>query len=259
MGEDSEQIKLRIIRIFEKNVKGKSPDLSGYNSMHDGAEGDWLTKQMGLTPNGRNEPDFEGFEMKKDSTKITFGDWSPDHSLFKAPARGSKPELTRKEFLQIFGTAKTHSDPRRNGRFSWSGKVFPVVNKINEFGQTMLVNDCEDIQAVYNFSSDLRPDKKAIIPAKYQIDNLELAKWCRASMKLRVENKFNQLGWFRCVKNEDGIYDRIVFGKKIDFPIFISLVRSGKAFCDSGMHDGNNRPYLTWRANKNVWDELLVE
>ena len=66
MADKRDQIKREILKIFNKNVKGKVPDLSKYNRSHDGAEGDWLTKAMGLTVNGKNEPDFKGFEMKKD-------------------------------------------------------------------------------------------------------------------------------------------------------------------------------------------------
>ena len=82
--EETFRIRSLIEETFEKNVRGLIPDLSGYNSNHDGAEGDWLTKKMGLSVNGNNEPDFMGFEMKKDSKgKTTFGDWSPDSALYK--------------------------------------------------------------------------------------------------------------------------------------------------------------------------------
>ena len=62
-----DEIKTEIRVRFYENVNGQFPCLDGYNKQHDGAEGDWLTKAMGLTVNGRNEPDFKGFEMKKDS------------------------------------------------------------------------------------------------------------------------------------------------------------------------------------------------
>ena len=38
-------IKSLIEEHFEKYVKGLVPDLSEFNSNHDGAEGDWLTKK----------------------------------------------------------------------------------------------------------------------------------------------------------------------------------------------------------------------
>lgn len=95
-----DEVKLEIIRVFEKRVKYKKPDLSSLNSAHDGREGDWLTKEMGLSVNGLNEPDFKGFEMKKDSKeKTSFGDWSPDEAIFKGPSK----LLHRDIFLEIFG------------------------------------------------------------------------------------------------------------------------------------------------------------
>lgn len=28
---------------------------------------------------------------------------------------------------------------------------------------------------------------------------------------------------------------------------------------DSGMYEGNPRPYSQWRANNNLWDSLIIE
>ena len=154
MSTDRNAIRKQIELRFEKFVKGKKPDLTGYNSRHDGAEGDWLTKMMGLTVNGRNEPDFLGFEMKKDSPKTTFGDWSPDFALYLSPRRGVKSELTRTDFLKIFGSPKAHPEPHKKGRHSWSGEVFPTVRGINKYGQVMKVEKSGDIKALYFYFND---------------------------------------------------------------------------------------------------------
>lgn len=235
-----------------------APDLTGYNRSHDGAEGDWLTKRMGLTVNGKNEPDFLGFEMKKDSAKTTFGDWSPDYALFLAPKKGVKAELHRSEFLRIFGTPKPHKDRKKNGRYSWSGEVFPSVKGMNKFGQIMKVDKTGDIKALYYFKSDQRLNKRIVVPHRYHLENLILAHWTFETMKKRLENKFNQFGWFKCVKDSDGKYASLQFGKPINYESFLKLVISGDIFCDCGMHDGNPRPYMTWRANQRIW-ELLKE
>ena len=34
------------------------------------------------------------------------------------------------------------------------------------------------------------------------------------------------------------------------------MVSVGEIFCDCGMHDGNPRPYMTWRASRKIWDLL---
>jgi hypothetical protein len=75
-------------------------------------------------------------------------------------------------------------------------------------------------------------------------------------MKNKVESKFNQLGWFKCIKDNQGKYMSIQFGMPIDFNAFILLVDKGDIFLDCGMYVGNPRPYMTWRANKNIWNQL---
>ena len=241
---------------FEKYVKGLKPDLTSYNSKHDGAEGDWLTKQMGLTVNGKNEPDFLGFEMKKDSAKTSFGDWSPDKALYLSPKRGIKSALTRSEFLRIFGTPKQHAEAYKDGRYSWSGEVFPTVRGINKFGQLMKVDDSRDIKAMYFHGSDKRPNKDVIVPRQYQEDDVILAHWTSEKLRQRLERKFNQLGWFKCLKDSSGHYSELQFGKPINYENFINLVISGDIFCDCGMYEGNARPYMNWRANHHIWDLL---
>lgn len=251
-----EEAKSLIEKTFEKNVKGQIPDLSSFNRNHDGAEGDWLTKEMGLTVNGKNEPDFHGFEMKKDSAKTTFGDWAPDYALYKSQKRKVSAELPRVDFLRIFGTPKASPEPRKNGRHSWSGEVFPTVNGMNRFGQIMVVTKSDDVKAIYNFHGDQRSNKKIIVPEKYQSDEVILAEWKAETLKQRLEKKFNQFGWFKCLKDDQGRYSHLQFGLPINFEIFIALVRTGEIFCDCGMYDGNSRPYMTWRATSKIWDSL---
>lgn len=246
MPPSREDIKAQIRAVFNENVRGRRADLTGYNRRHDGAHGDWLTKAMGLTVNGRNEPDMLGFEMKKQSPKITFGDWSPTRSLF-----GRGGPLSRNDFLRAFG-----DDPSTLGRYSWSGKVFPRVNHTNLAGQTMAVLDNSDIIARYDYTRDLRGTKDADVPKHLRVVDLALASWEHGTMRSRVENKFNQLGWFKCLTDSSGIYTTIKFGKPITFETFIMLVRTGDVFLDCGMYQGNPRPYMNWRASSAVWDRL---
>jgi hypothetical protein len=256
MDMDRKAIRSLIEERFEKYVKGLKPDVRDFNKNHDGAEGDWLTKRMGLTVNGKNEPDFLGFEMKKDSPKTTFGDWSPDFALYLSPQRGSKSELTRSEFLRIFGSPKVHPEPRKNGRHSWSGEVFPTVKGINKYGQVMKVEKNGDIKAVYDYKSDKRVDKAKLVPSKYQKSQVVLAHWTQERLQLRLERKFNQLGWFKCLKDSSGYYSELQFGRPITYEAFLKMVITGDVFCDCGMYDGNPRPYMTWRASHKIWDLL---
>ena len=75
---------------------------------------------------------------------------------------------------------------------------------------------------------------------------------------MKVENKFNQSGWFKCLQNDQGIYTSIVFGDPISYSNWIKLVRSGDVFLDSGMYDGNARNYSQWRAVNSFWNSLIV-
>jgi len=42
-----------------------------------------------------------------------------------------------------------------------------------------------------------------------QKNNLVIAEWSAEMMKKRVEQKFNKLGWFKCLKNDTGAYSSI--------------------------------------------------
>ena len=256
MADKRDQIKREIRKTFNKNVKGKVPDLSKYNRSHDGAEGDWLTKAMGLTVNGKNEPDFKGFEMKKDSAKTTFGDWSPNFTLYKKIKNSPKPRLTRNEFLQIFGRKSPDPTGRKSGRFSWSGTVFPTVHSVNDYGQIMKVDSSHNIVILYSYRKDKRPNKNRIVPKDLQKNELVLAKWDADNIRVKLEKKFNKLGWFKCIADKNGRYQDLQFGGPIQFESFIELVKKGFIICDCGMHSQSKKPYMSWRAQRNIWNSL---
>jgi hypothetical protein len=239
-------IKNEIINVFNTNVKGVViPDMS---SLHDGAEGDWLTDRMGLKVNGNNEPDYKGFEMKKISEKITFGDWSADYYLWQ----DSKNNFTRDSFLESFGTSK------KAGRYSWSGETFP--SKFGVFtssGQILTIDKKKkDIVIIYDFSKDKRKAKNPMILQNLNNGKIVLARWKYNSLKNKFENKFNQYGFFICLKTNN-VYSDIKFGPSLDFVFFLKNVKNGKIILDSGMYfdinKSNSRPYSNWRADKSFW------
>lgn len=247
-----DQIKKIIITLFKNNVKGKKPDNSLSNQLHDGKDGHWLEKQMGIAHNADNEPDIYGFEMKNNtSSKTTFGDWSASYYIFK----DEKYSITRDEFLSIFGAPNI----LKNNRYSWSGKPTPKISSYNTFGQILKIDKENNIKAIYSFSKDQRENKSKIVPIAMQKENLVIAQWNVDMMKRRVEDKFNMLGWFKCIKNLNGIYSSIVFGSPINFDTWIEGVKKGLIFFDSGMYQGNIRPYSQWRADNKYWESLVVE
>lgn len=236
----------KIVEIFIKNVIGRKPDTSSSNKRHDGKEGHWLETQMGIVHNRKNKPDIFGYEMKDStSTKTTFGDWSADYYIFK----NNKLKLKRDDFMKIFGKKNL----KKKGRYSWSGEPIPKINTYNNFGQILKVDNNENIFIEYSYFKDKRKDKNRIVPEKFRTGNCILAKWNKTTLKKRVESKFNVKGWFICEKNKDGYYNRIVFGPPITWDVWISDVRKGLIFFDSGMYSGNKRPYSQWRAFNNYW------
>lgn len=247
-----EKIKRKIIKLFNKKVRGRVSDSSSKNLKHDGRDGHWLEVQMGIAHNASNSPDLFGFEMKNNtSSKTTFGDWSASYYIFK----DEKYKINRDRFLVIFGAP----NPLKGNRYSWSGKPTPKIDSYNFFGQILRVDKIGNIHAVYSFKKDLRVDKVKIVPKIMQKENLIIAKWDAQMMKKRVEQKFNKLGWFKCLKNTKGIYSRIVFGAPISFDLWIKGVREGLIFFDSGMYQGNIRPYSQWRADNKYWESLVVD
>ena len=246
-----------IIKRFRDHVRGYKNEATG-NVKHDGRDGHWLEQQMGIKANASNSPDLLGYEMKNQTSsgKTTFGDWSPDLNLWgrytSEPAIGRLDKDT--QFLEYFGTP----NPYKNNRKSWSGAVVPKIGDYNFYGQKLVITDTDDIQAVYSFEKDQRPDKYNLIPISLQKD-LILGQWTREKIKAKLEKKFNDKGWFKCLKDEQGHYNEIVFGSPINYVTWLELVRKGIVYFDCGMYQTNNRPYAQWRANNNYWDSLIME
>lgn len=236
-------------------MKGKASNTKNSNANHDGKEGHWLEKQMGLSLNGNNEPDMFGFEMKNGSKgKTTFGDWSASQYIFKTRSN-PKSTITRDDFLKIFGKP----NPAKGGRFSWSGEPCPKIIGYNSFGQKLSIDSSDSILAIYSYSKDARTNKAQIVPSVLQKDNLVIATWDSEWMRTKVERKFNQNGWFKCLKDTNGIYTYIAFGEPFTYDTWLGYVATGDIFFDSGMYQGNERPYSQWRANNNIWDSLITE
>ncbi|MCC0647270.1 LlaMI family restriction endonuclease [Clostridioides sp. ZZV15-6598] len=263
--------KANLIHLFRENVKGKQPDVSGRNIRHDGRKGNWLEEQFGKTPDADNHADFFGYELKNETTsKTTFGDWSANRYIFKDGSyvglfKGKNNYEKQDSFCEIFGKPNAE----KNNRFSWSGSPVPKIGSYNDYGQILIIESNYDITARYSYSKDNRPDKHIIVPDQLQEEDLELARWFGKTspsvkqkdkcLKIKLENKFNDKGWFTCKTDVNGKYCEICFGNPFNYDDWIELVRRGIVFFDSGMYQGNKRPYSQWRANNTYWDSLIVE
>lgn len=253
----NDEAKNEIVRRFMENVYGREPVVDGLDSSHDGRYGHWLETQMGIIHNGDNAPDLLGYEMKNDTTsgKTSFGDWSPNEKIFDRRTG----IITREEFIKTFG----HPSRGHEHRWSWSGEPVPKINQWNKYGQTLIVDENNNISVLYEYEHDERQNKQSLIPTIFQTGSHKLMTWTNDYMRKRVEDKFNQNGWFKCLRDDSGVYYEIAFGEPITFEQWIEFVKNGIAYLDSGMYhddyDPNVRPYMQWRANNDYWDELIVD
>ncbi len=267
--------KRKIIDLFHQNVKGRVPDVSDKNVRHDGRRGHWLEAQFGVTANADNEADLFGYELKNETTsgKTTFGDWSANEYIFKSGPyidlfQGNSSSEKQDSFCRMFGK----SNPTKNGRFSWSGSPIPKIGYYNYFGQMMTIDLNKDIVIYYSYDEDQRPDKNLIIPEQLTYETVELARWYGEywpvglkknlrdkTLKEKLEDKFDNLGWFTCKTDTSGAYNLICFGEPVVYDNWIVLVENGIVYFDSGMYEGNKRPYSQWRANNDYWNSLITD
>ena len=251
--------KQQIISLFNINIKGVEICLEGN---HCGKEGYWLERQIGVKHNAKNEPDINGYEMKKSSNKITLGDFSASEYAFSEKNKRNsiniinnwtdEIKISRNEFIKTFG----NPNPSKNNRHSWSGSCVPRYNNWNSNGQMLSINENNDIVAYYSFSKDTRSIKNDF-PTFLQNDNIVIALWKELKMKQHIENKFNKKGFFIC-KKIGNKYEKICFGKSFNFVYFIECIKCNKIIFDSGMYDGNRRNYSHFRGS-HFWNELLIE
>jgi len=255
-----EEGKKKIISLFNKKVKNKVIDISGYNKKHCGKEGYWLEKQFGIQSNCKNEPDIYGYEMKKGSSKITFGDFQATEYLFSKRKQIllkqnqiSNLDISRNKFIEYFG----EPNEKKNNRYSWSGKSFPILNEWNGCGQKIIVDENDNILILYSYDNDKRT-RKLLFPNFLKNKELIIAIWLSDNLRKKINNKFNKTGFFICKKNKD-FFHSICFGNPFDFNFFIKSFQEKKIFIDSGMYVGNNRSYSQFRASSSFWNNLIIE
>ena len=261
---DYEKNKQIIKKIFDENVKEVQIDITDSTQGHNGKEGSWLEEQMGIKLNAANKPDILGFEMKKTSQKISFGDWCASEYLWdKNSLRNFDSIKTKDDFIKVFGTPK----PAKYNRYSWSGACCP--KKYNEWttnGQILYARRNGDIVIYYSYYCDKRKDKEEIIPEdirnlfKNEDDIITIVIWRKEKLKKHVENKFNQLGFFLCHHDKKrNCFTHISFGNPFDFDFFLEEFKKGNIFFDSGMTYGKSRKYSTWRVKADFWKNMITD
>lgn len=259
---DNQTDKQNIIKLFNACVKGVDICLEGQNINHCGKEGHWLETKMGIKHNAKNEPDINGYEIKKSSSKTTLGDFSASEYAFSGKNKRNNINIlnnwtdeikfSRNDFIKTFG----NPNPNKKNRFSWSGSCVPTYNIWNYNGQILTINKNNDIIIYYSFSNDTRSEK-INFPLFLQNDNIVIALWKSSKMKQHIDNKFNKKGFFIC-KKIGNTYQKICFGKPFNFEYFIEGIKNKKIIFDSGMYYGNSRNYSQFRGT-GFWNELIIE
>lgn len=258
--------KTRIINTFNTKIKGKPIILpQNSNSKNCGKEGHWLEEKFNIDRNCKNEPDIYGFELKKESKIITFGDFSASEYLFSKDRFVIKCyndwfdvnidyTITKDEFIKYFGEYNENKD-----RYSWSGKCIPKYNKVNYNGTFMEFTDSDDLCIYYSYSLDER--KNIDLPEFMRKDNLLITIWYKEKLENCINKKFNNKGFIICKKKKSlNVYNKICFGSPFDYNVFKENIKNKNIYFDSGMYSGNNRNYSQFRSQQNdFWYNLIIE
>jgi hypothetical protein len=218
---------------------------------------------MGVVHNNHNAPDILGFEIKKKSPKITFGDFSASEYLFTSNKYFINDYnkwdcldiiMNREEFIMTFGTP----NPKKKNRYSWSGTCVPKYDIWNECGQILKISDNDDIYIYYSYSKDKRHIKKKFHKL-LKHDNILIAVWLNEKIQNHINRKFSINGFLIC-KKKGLLYDSICFGTPFNFDHFIKNIKEKNIIFDSGMYVGNRRNYSLFRSlYKNFWYNLIID
>lgn len=106
---------------------------------------------------------------------------------------------------------------------------------------------------------DRREYKNDVVPERFRQGNVVIAFWNQKNLKKKVEAKYHKKGFLKFKKNKKGSFSKIDIGRPIEYDEWIKLVKDGKIFFDSGMHNGNPRSYSQWRARESVWNEFVIK
>tara|TARA_Y100000389_G_scaffold191807_1_gene218544 strand:+ start:326 stop:1105 length:780 start_codon:yes stop_codon:yes gene_type:complete len=240
--------KYLIKKKFNEYVKNKNIIIK--NNNHDGSDGHWLEKNMGLKINNKNEPDIYGYEMKNHtkSGKITFIDKTPS-KIFLEGLEIKKNNKKKEIFWKMF--KRTDSSGLKIG--GWKVDIF------DKDGQTMWIDNYNNICILYNFTEDKRDNKNILVSEFYKNNkNHIIIIWESNDLKVGINNKWNQRGFFICKKNEKNEYSKILFGKPISFNEWIIEVKNKNIYYD-GYSSYGGRWRGVFRASNKWFERYITE
>jgi hypothetical protein len=244
-GEPMDADKQYIITMFNTHVKDRQICLDGQNKKHCGKEGHFLEKQMGLKPNSKNKPDMRGYEMKTGEKVTTYVDKAPNIVFLNGEPLPKRNSSEKRKFWEKYASEKESDKPTIGG---WR------IYKFNCLGQKLCVDEENNIFVLYDYSHDKRPNKDSL-----QLDKEphKIMQWNADALKSCIENKFNQKGFFKCIKHNNA-FVKICFGRPITFEFWIDQVKEGFIYHD-GYSKVNGRGRHVFRASNKFWNDLITE
>ena len=184
------------------NIKDKDIEIEN-NKSHCGKYGHWLESKFKIKANSKNEPDLCGYEIKKSSSKISFGDFSASEYLFSNKRENierinewkkEEYKITRDDFIKYFGK----QNPLKNNRYSWSGSSVPVYGRYNYNGQILEFNDNFDLCIYYSNDMDKRKNKDMF--PDFMKNKIIIVIWKKKKLEEHINKKFNTKGFIICEK-----------------------------------------------------------
>jgi hypothetical protein len=118
------------------------------------------------------------------------------------------------------------------------------LDKFDEDGQCLQVDDSNNINILYNYNEDKRIDKSTRVSKFYHNEkNHIIGTWKVETLKKTIEDKFNKNGFFICKKNKYGVYNTIHFGNPINFNYWIECFKKKNIY-----YDGYSKLKGRWRG-----------
>lgn len=193
-----------ILLIWKEKVYGKKLNGRVTNTLFSGASGHGLELGFGLKINNKNISDFQNYELKLFSKKITYGDWK---GIFLWE---TNLNLSRTNFLECFGRYN-----KLKKRYYWTSSVVPLFGDVSERGIFWELNK-DKLILWYDGKKDLN---KIVVKNKNFCKKIILVSWELNILKRKYLNKFSKE--IILAKKIQGVHKELLVVKSMSWTIFL--------------------------------------
>ena len=220
----------KIIDIWYTNVYNNK--ITKKKSLFSGCCGHQLEVLFGLKPNNKNRSDFANYELKKYSSKITFGDWKGSF-LFESDLKTS-----RLDFLKMFGSYNMNKE-----KYYFVKPAIPTFPCISSKGFFWEITEVE-----------LKLQSNILLKDSDQ-KTISLCVWNLKQLEIKFTNKFS--GNILLAKPNKGVQKSLLIVNKLKWPLFLNLFQRGIIYLDPCLSSGCKRNRCLFRIQtKNLLDIL---